>query len=345
MIADCPAKENFESYYLVEDIEQLTEWLELESILAILPIGISSDNIFIPNSEYKTKVFTGNHEIILGGLEDRYGRDNLLQVLRYFIPEVLSDLNNSPFSLYLNQNKDFIGQMYLADIVAIVTSVRIEGQHWGVPIACTCPCDRAIKIQPKSESDYHNLKGLKFRVWRGEREPRFKYKLKRSVGELTHIILSPPKFAHVFDPGFRKSELAQESKEVILLSNIDEITYEKLSASDRTCLKEQAAEVATIGMEHNIEMFCPECDLIWDSPLILGINHPDFILSLLTAPRGEDGDTRDYIFELVKFLTFGEQAPFKSASEILELTPKTRNNMVQALSESYKEQARKMKSK
>ena len=333
------AKINFDSSYSIEDIERFTAWFELDSILTTLPIGIKHNNIFLPNTEYKTQVFTGNHEIALGELEDSYGKDNILRILQNFIPEILPSIDSIAIS------PSIIGQMYVADVIAIVTNIRIAGQHWGVPISCTCPCDRALEIKPTCEDDYHDLRGLKFRVWQGDREPIFAYKLLRPIGDIEVIKLSPPKLEHVFDSGFRESELAQESKISILLSDINEDIYEQLSRVDRENLKNWAEQVNTIGMELAIEMYCPECDEEWKSPLVLGVNHPDFILSLLQAPRGETGDARDYIFELVKFMTFGEQAPFKSASEILNLTPKIRNNLVESLAKNYKDQARKMRSK
>ena len=65
----------------------------------------------------------------------------------------------------------------------------------------------------------------------------------------------------------------------------------------------------------------------------LGGSLDNFFLSLL-GPR----DSQDYLDQIAAFLSLGEQAPFKDASRIDELTPRERDFWVKTLSESYQKQ-------
>lgn len=65
----------------------------------------------------------------------------------------------------------------------------------------------------------------------------------------------------------------------------------------------------------------------------LGGSFDNFFLSLL-GPR----DSQDYLDQIAAFLSLGEQAPFKDASRIDELTPRERDFWVKTLSESYQSQ-------
>jgi len=65
----------------------------------------------------------------------------------------------------------------------------------------------------------------------------------------------------------------------------------------------------------------------------LGGNFGSFCLSLL-SPR----DSQDRLDQVAAFLSLGEQAPFKDASRIDELTPRERDFWVKTLSESYQKQ-------
>lgn len=59
----------------------------------------------------------------------------------------------------------------------------------------------------------------------------------------------------------------------------------------------------------------------------------NFCLSLL-SPR----DSQAYLDQVAAFLSLGEQAPFKDASRIDELTPREKDFWVKTLSDSYQKQ-------
>lgn len=65
----------------------------------------------------------------------------------------------------------------------------------------------------------------------------------------------------------------------------------------------------------------------------LGGSFGNFYLSLL-SPR----DAQEHLDQVAAFLSLGEQAPFKDASRIDELTPRERDFWVKTLSESYQKQ-------
>lgn len=65
----------------------------------------------------------------------------------------------------------------------------------------------------------------------------------------------------------------------------------------------------------------------------LGGSLGNFCLSLL-SPR----DSQEQLDRVAAFLSLGEQAPFKDASRIDELTPRERDFWVKTLSESYQKQ-------
>lgn len=56
----------------------------------------------------------------------------------------------------------------------------------------------------------------------------------------------------------------------------------------------------------------------------------------------ETQDWEDYLRDIAFFLTVGEQAPFKSAAEVYQLSPRDRNAWVEKLSDLYKKQKEEM---
>lgn len=68
-----------------------------------------------------------------------------------------------------------------------------------------------------------------------------------------------------------------------------------------------------------------------------------FCLSLLeSGVSGEFEDFEDYLNHVAFYLSTGEQAPFKSAVEVYNLTSKQRNFFVRKLSDLYQKQQEEM---
>lgn len=61
-----------------------------------------------------------------------------------------------------------------------------------------------------------------------------------------------------------------------------------------------------------------------------------FYISLLTPP------SEDYLHDVAFFLSVGEQAPFKSVTDVYRLTPQEREYWVKKLSEMYQKQKEAM---
>jgi hypothetical protein len=98
------------------------------------------------------------------------------------------------------------------------------------------------------------------------------------------------------------------------------------------------------GPERKVPMDCPKCGFDWEIPLGYGRGYEYFYFSLLSAPRESEevGSTAEYFNKVAKFLTFGEQAPFSSLQEVLNLTPTSRAWWIKDVSETYERQQKEM---
>jgi hypothetical protein len=81
---------------------------------------------------------------------------------------------------------------------------------------------------------------------------------------------------------------------------------------------------------------CPSCKATWTSKLQIEAIEP-FYNGLLATP------TEAEIVKMAFFLSFGEQAPFKSNEEIMNLPIRERDALIQTLSETYQKQEKEMK--
>ena len=331
--------------YQIQDLDDLTKWVELIDLPDQLPIGLveQDSSQFNPNTEYIPNILTGQHEIILGDLEDRYEQNtsqkNYYKIFSQFFSSVVTAIGNHKTGL-----DRLISQMYMSDALAIFLNFRIAGYGEHISLSTTCICSKQKKIA--DEEECHDILSLRIRMWQGDEPPIFQYELKNPIGDRKYVLLEPPKFCDVFDEGFIASDLQYETKLAIFLSDLDQETYENLDRNDRNNLIYCAQEINSIGLENSIPMFCNFCDREWDAPLYLDRNNPAFYLDLISPPRlNPTGTVREYLNQQVLFLTVGDQAPFNSPSEVFKLTPKDRQFYIGKLHEIYEEQKRSMKKK
>ena len=297
---------------------------------------------FVSQTEYNCITFTGKEEIILGELQDKFNSDNYPKIFSRFLSSLVESFNDCPLKDITTDPISFFKEMYVADILTILLSTRIAAYGFGIPLSAVCPCHLQQKIVAKREEEYHDLRELRIKIWQGEEAPVFAYELSEPVENLTVVELAPPTFAAICDPDFIQSELGYESKLAILMGNFDESDFEQFSQYDRRNIKYLAERLNTLGIDSTIIMYCDPCDRQWPIELSADKGYSDFYFSLLNPTRFEGKSVRESIYELLFFLSSGEQGPIKSPQEGEAFTPKIRGNWVKQLADSYAEQKRSL---
>lgn len=269
-----------------------------------LPIGINGDPyVTIPQ-------YTGDTDLLLGSLEDDYP-NNPYQVLRSLFKELFPKIDTE--------------DIYLADAVFIILSLRIKFISPEICFTYECPCEQKKKMIGGQNTAPHDLatvtinakpinspsilsyKGLKF-------EPlRLSY-LPGLLATPTHLI-GHYLLAHM-SVGYLPRFPRQNS-----------IDYQNF-----------ALEFHQYWGIENILGFDCSCGYEWESKILPGI-WEEMIIGTLKSHREHirPGGADDYFNAIASFLMVGEMAPFKSLSEVRSLTPKSRAYWVEKLSETYKE--------
>lgn|GEM_PF-3933160 len=330
------------------------EILELEQLGQTLPLGV-----WMPNGDrlrdFTLARFIGRHELILGELEDanRTRPDKYNRVITQFLPEILLEIGGYPlkdlaaqFGLSVSK---FIASMHLADILVIVLNVRAIGMSPLVPLTGECPCEERFKIRGGENTAAHDMMSVEVRVLPdGEDYPPI-VRVELADGILLGDVridvvhLSPYRFGQV--PAITNPETALD---LVFLGQFTDPPikgqlYRGASSRDIKRIISRMSQLI-YGPERKVPMDCPRCGLEWDIPLAYGMGYEYFYLSLLSAPRESEeiGSTAEYFNKIAKFLTFGEQAPFSSLQEVLNLTPRDRGWWVKEVSESYEKQQKEM---
>lgn len=323
--------------YYNDDLANLSEDLELQDLGFQLPIGYWYEGKRY--RYYQTAAFTGNTEILLAELEDRYSKaDNKYNLLYgLFLAKHVTHLDNTNLSSFTPSASELFQDFYLADIIAMALNIRLKAQGHEIPVSCVCPCSNQYKITPK-EAGYHDLGSLIIKTWQGEEPPVFR--LNTSVGE---IVLQPPRFKDIPRLCAQQSGLNAENRIAIACSNFTEEKFYQIPRRERRTIVELGNRIAKFSADPGLEMDCPKCGKEWTASLILGENYEDFYFSLLATPKPEEGTYRDYLNSRAQILVIGENAPLKSLQEFFELTPGDRETWTNYMAEFYKKQEEEMK--
>lgn len=269
-----------------------------------LPIGING------NPYLALPPYTGNLDILLGSLEDDFP-ENPYQVYRSFFSELLPKVN--------------VEEMYLADVIFLILALRIKGSGNEICLTYTCSCDEQKKLIGGKNTSPHDLSSITVKA-----KPT-------NISETINIkglALEPLRFRHLPEllgtPAYCLGSF--------LLKNMVISELPPISVKDSPFLEEIViAFHSSWGIESILTFDCP-CGAEWDTTLPPG-DFEGTIMGMLKSHRESSivGSAERYVNEIASFLMIGEMAPFKSVSEVRDLTLSSRNYWIEKLSQTYKD--------
>lgn len=332
--------------------------IALSDLGQILPIGIFINDKKI--NDYALTAYNVNHDISLGRLEDenKEHEDKINRVFSAFLPTIISDIggytiNDLAKKLDTSPNL-LIREMYLADVMTLILTMRMRSHGSLIALSGTCPCHRQKKIKGGEDgAGFHDLKSIMIRCWTGARSPRFTVSLEEPVTWnnqiINEIVLRPPKFRNILS--LSDEDIAVEHRLLFTCSTpqVNEDFFYLLSADDIFAL-EAATKQLYFGPDREIEMDCDyinpvtsaECGFSWKQPLDHG-SYEAFYCYLASPPRAKDkiGAVEEYYTDLAFFVATGEQTHL-SYSDVLMMSPSTLKSWVEKLSKLYKDQKAEM---
>lgn len=312
-----------------------------------LPLGIFLEGKRL--QQFTLKPYKGSHDVLLGQLED----DNqdledslrLQKIYCNFLPSIVDTIDGWPLNEICSALKisppRFFGEMYTADILALILNIRCRGYGENISISSTCPyCNYKINGNESLQLSYHDLSSV---IVRGcetlLKPPIFKIPLQKEYDKFNSLCWQPPKFKDttqnvgvnaIFSRIYQENDgdlvpLSQESFSVLFYRDINKLR--------------QSLLLGWFGPEKSIPMDCPSCLAEWVSPLEQ--NWESFYCSLLSPPRpnSKRGSVEKYLNEIDFFFRTGEQAP---KIDVFQISPETREFWLNKLSEMYKKQKEEM---
>jgi hypothetical protein len=269
-----------------------------------LPIGINGDPyISIPQ-------YTGETDLLLGSLEDDYP-NNPYQVLRSLLKELLPKVATE--------------DIYLADAVFIILSLRIKCVGSEICFTYECPCEEKKKMIGGQNTAPHDLATVTINAKPIDSPEILSYKgVKFEPLRLIDLpglmATSPHLLGHYLLKSMAVSYLPRMSRK-------ESYAYQDFAVGFHQYW----------GIENVLGFDC-SCGYEWESKIMPGI-WEDMIIGTLKSHRehSRTGGAEDYLNQVASFLMVGEMAPFKSLSEVRSLTPKSRAYWVEKLSDTYKE--------
>lgn len=269
-----------------------------------LPIGINGDPYV------KIPQYTGETDLLLGSLEDDYP-NNPYQVLRSLLKELFPRIDTE--------------DIYLADAVFIILSLRIKFISPEICFTYECPCDVKKKMIGGQNTAPHDLATVTINARPIDSPAILSYK---------GVKFEPLRLCYL--PG-----LLDTPSHLIghyLLKNMAVSYLPRMSRLESSQYQNFALEFHQYWGIENVLAFDCSCGYEWESKILPGI-WEDMIIGTLKSHRehSKPGGAEDYLNALSSFLMVGEMAPFKSLSEVRLLTPKSRAYWVEKLSETYKE--------
>ncbi len=335
--------------------------IEISELGQRLPIGI-----FLPNgdrlTEYSLRPYTGHHDILLGRLEDENADhpNRINRIFTHFLPELVASIGGYSLQELLPlfpgmSMMNFFGEMYLADILSIILNARWKAYGGDIALSLYCPCPQRVKIEGgKDGLPCHDLTTVVVRSLADNgKMPIFSLTIDGSnYGgiPLTRVFMEPPRFHHILklketiyppDLTMLFSVASVEIGDLYLPFNSQ--MYKVLRLKDLNILHE-AVKYLHFGPDRTIEMDCPQCKLSWKNWLHYGEMYETFYTSLFSPPRSKNqvGGAEELLNEVSFFLTTGSDAPFSSPTEVLNLTPSSRDFWVRKLSDMYTKQKEEM---
>lgn len=269
-----------------------------------LPIGINGDPyLAIPQ-------YTGETDLILGSLEDDYP-NNSYQVLRSLFKELFPRID--------------VEDIYLADAVFIILSLRVKSVGSEICFTYECPCELKKKMIGGQNTAPHDLATVTINAKPLDSDAVVSYK---------GIKLEPLRLCHF--PGLLTTPAHLLGH--YLLENMAVSYLPKIARKQSLMYQDFALGFHQYWGIENVLGFDCSCGYEWESKILPGI-WEDMIIGTLKSHRehSRPGGAEDYMNQVASFLMVGEMAPFKSLSEVRSLTPKSRAYWVEKLSETYKE--------
>ena len=327
--------------------------LELSELGQYLPLGI-----WTPDGErlrdFTLARFVGYHELILGELEDanRDRPDKYNRIFTQFLPEILLEIGGYPLkdlaALLQTSVSKLLASMYVADVLVILLNIKCTGISPLVPLTGECPCEEKFKIRGGENTQAHDMSTVEVRSLPDDYDsPMLRVELDDGIAigdiRIDVIHLHPYRFGQL--PEVMNPDTALDLTLLAALTDppLKGQLYRTASPRDIKKILSHLPQIF-FGPERKVPMDCPKCGFDWEIPLGYGRGYEYFYFSLLSAPREseEAGSTAEYFNKVAKFLTFGEQAPFSSLQEVLNLTPTSRTWWIKDVSETYEKQQKEM---
>lgn len=269
-----------------------------------LPIGINGDP-YVPIPQY-----TGETDLLLGSLEDDYP-NNPYQVLRSLLRELFPKIEPN--------------DIYLADAVFIILSLRIKYISPEICFTYNCPCDQKRKMIGGQNTAPHDLATVTINAKPINSPAIISYK---------GIELEPLRLEYL--PGLLTTPTHLLGH--YLLSNMATDYLPKMTKSDSLDYQDFAVGFHQYWGIENVLGFDCSCGYEWESKILPGI-WENMIVGTLKSHREHNrpGGAEEYLNSIASYLMIGDMAPFGSLQEVRSLTPKSRAFWVEKLSETYKD--------
>ena len=320
----------------------------LTKFLGKLPIGISLGNEGVRLNSFRLHDYTTEHDLYLlsfyGDAEEERELD-FLQMCCSFLPLIIDTIDGYPIkdlALKLNTTPGrLIRNMYACDILCILLNIRAANGGLDIAFGDICPVC-GTKNQDKPELGLcHSLEGVEITYVKNECQ-HLNVALEESIsyqGSMLDSILLRPMLFEQFAMMMSDNPSSLQIDVNHLLSQGATLEHFRgiRSLRDRNTLIKASKHLSRLGpeMEIAVDMKCRSCSHEWES--WLGYDSMlQFYRDLLKPP------SRNYLDDVVFFLTFGEQAPCKSIEEAKKIPVRQRDAIVKRLSEAYEKQKKDM---
>lgn len=322
------------------------ETLPLRAAIQTLPIGFFAGRQRMTG--FRVATYTSRHDMEIIKCRSRYC-GNLHDLAQHIFPQLVCSIEGYGWSELADMLgltiEQLISQMPVADVLTIICNLRALEISPAIYLQSTCPeCGRNCDDRPQF-NECHDLSqidigfsrspadlGRSFITSAGAKVWMYPLQLcdlnSYLDSEFDRELILPTACIYRIDGAYDRYEDGKLDPEIY--AN----TFTSLG--DRHTLLAISRDFAALGPQMETDEECPSCKAVWTSKLPVEANEP-FYNGLLSTP------TEAEIVKMVFFLSFGEQAPFKSNEEIMNLPIRERDALIQTLSDTYQRQEKEMK--